>query len=159
MNIWKTWAESKGLELTTTLSNTKLKELDECLSRIRKSDASDYEPDGLWVMLAALDRHLKQNDSKISIAKDRKFDKCRQVLEGKERALREKGYGRRPNATKALTVQDEEQLCKNRVLGEHNPKSLLYTLWYLLTLHFGRRGCQRAQWKVCRIFHVEQGRS
>ena len=34
----------------------------------------------------------------------------RQVLEGKARALREKGHGKRPNATKALTVQDEEQL-------------------------------------------------
>jgi len=36
----------------------------------------------------------------------------------------------------------EEQLWKNRVLGEQNPKSLVYTLWYLLTLHFGLRGCQ-----------------
>jgi len=93
-------------------------------------------------MLAALDRHLKQNDSKISIAKDREFVKCRQVLEGKARTLREKGHGKRLDATKALTVQDEEQLWKNRVLGEQNPKSLLYTLWYLLTLHFGLRGCQ-----------------
>jgi len=49
---------------------------------------------------------------------------------------------KRPNATKALTVQGEEQLWKNRVLGEQNPKSLLYTLWYLLTLHFGLRACQ-----------------
>ena len=31
-------------------------------------------------MLAALDRHLKQNDSKISLAKDREFVKWRQVL-------------------------------------------------------------------------------
>ena len=76
-----------------------VKELDECLSRffaeIRKNDGSDYEPDRLRVMLAALDRHLKQNDSKISIAKDREFFKCRQVLEGKAGALREKGYGKR----------------------------------------------------------------
>ena len=112
------------------------------LCRIRESDSSNYEPDSLRAMLAALDRHLKQNDSKISIAKDREFVKCRQVLDGKARALREKGHGERPNATKALTIQDEEQLWKNRVLGEQNPKSPLYTLWYLLTLHFGVRGCQ-----------------
>ena len=43
---------------------------------------------------------------------------------------------------KHLPLQDEEQLWKNRVLGKHNPKSLLYTLWYLLTLRFGLRGCQ-----------------
>ena len=41
-------------------------------------------------MLAALDRHLRLNDSKIFIARDREFVKCRQVLEGKARALREK---------------------------------------------------------------------
>ena len=113
------------------------KELDECLSRffaeIRKSDGSDYEPDSLRVMLATFDRHLKQNDGKISIAKDREFVKCRENLKGKARALREKGHGKRPNPTKVLTVQDEGQLWKNRVFGEQNPKSLLCILWYLLT--------------------------
>ena len=120
----------------TTLSNTKPK------NWINVSRGS--LPKFAKVMaLTALDRHLKQNDSKISIAKDRECVKCRQVLDGKARALREKGYGKRPNATKALTMQDEEQLWKNRILGEHNPKSLLsYTLWYLLTLRFGLRGCQ-----------------
>ena len=137
MNVWKSWAERKGLN--DDIVKYEAKELDECLSRffaeICKSDGSDYEPDSLRVMLATIDRQLKENDSKITIAKDREFVKYRQVLEGKARALREKGHGKRPNATKALTVQDEEQLWKNRVLGEQNPKSLLYTLWYLLTLH------------------------
>ena len=86
MNVWKSWAETA-------------KELDEsCLSRfyaeIRKSDGSDYELGSLRVMLTAIDRHLKQNDSKISIAKDREFVKCRQALEGKARALRVKGHAK-----------------------------------------------------------------
>jgi len=93
-------------------------------------------------MIAALDRHLKQNCSKISIAKDREFVKGRQVLEEKSIALHERGHGKRPNETKALTVQDEEQPWNNRVLGEQNPKSLLFTLWYPLNLHLGLRGCQ-----------------
>ena len=76
------------------------------------------------------------------MAKDREFVKYRQVLEGKAKALREKGHGKRANATKPLTVQDEEQLWKNRALGEQNPKSLFYALWYLLTLHVGLRSCQ-----------------
>ena len=77
INVWKMWAESKGLK--NDIVKYEAKELDECLSRffaeIRKSDGSDYEPDSVRVMLAALDRHLKQNDSKISIAKDREFVK------------------------------------------------------------------------------------
>jgi len=35
-------------------------------------------------MLAALDRNLKQNDSKLSIAKDREFVKCRRSWEEKQ---------------------------------------------------------------------------
>ena len=55
--------------------------------------------------------------------------RIRQVQTGpgrksKSSSVREKGHGKRPNATKALTVQDEEQLWKNRVLGEQNLKSL-----------------------------------
>jgi len=65
MNIWKSWEESKGLN--DDIVKYEAKELAECLSRlfseIRKSDGSDYEPDSLRVLLAALDRHLKQNDS------------------------------------------------------------------------------------------------
>ena len=73
MKVWKMWAESK--DLNDDIVKYEAKELVECLSRffaeICKSDGSDYEPDSVRVMLAALDRHLKQNDSKISVAKDR----------------------------------------------------------------------------------------
>ena len=92
MNVWKSWAESKGLN--DNIFKYDAKELDKCLPRffaeIRKSDCSDYEPDSPTVMLTALHRHLKQNDSKIFIVKDREFLKCRQALERKARALRVK---------------------------------------------------------------------
>ena len=75
MNLWKSWAESKGLD--DDIVKYEAKELDECLSRvfaeIHKSDGSDYEPDRLRVMSAALNRHLKYIMSKISKAKDREF--------------------------------------------------------------------------------------
>ena len=60
--------------------------------------------------------------------------KCRQVPEGKARALRKKGHGKRPNATKTLTVQDEEQLWKNRVLGEQKPTSLRIPVQFFSSL-------------------------
>ena len=65
MNVQKSWAEIVKYET---------KELDESLWRffaeIHKSDGSDYELDSLRLMLASLDRHLKQNDNKIPIAED-----------------------------------------------------------------------------------------
>ena len=79
-------------------------------AKVRKKDGSDYEPDSLRVMMASLDRHLKEAGSNISIAKNREFVNSCKVLEGKARFLREQGYGKRPRASKALTTEDEE-LC------------------------------------------------
>ena len=122
------------------------KQLDETLQKffaeIRKKDCSEYEPDSLRVMLASLDRHLREKDAAFSIAKDIEFSNSRKVLEGKARLLRKEGFGKRPNAAKALTSQDEELLWSKGVLGSHSPQSLIQTMWFLLTQHFGLRGCQ-----------------
>ena len=92
-------------------------------------------------MIASLDRHLKKAGSSISIAKDREFVNSRKVLEGKTRFLREQGYGKRPCALKALTTEDEKLLWSKGLLGSHSPKSLIATMWFVLTQHFGLRGC------------------
>ena len=129
MNVWTSWAESKKFE--TNLLSYEAKQLDETLQKffaeIRKKDGSEYEPDSLRVMLASLDRHLREKDAAFSIAKDIEFSNSRKVLEGKVRLLRQEGFEKRPNAAKALISQDEE---------------LLQTMWFLLTKHFGLRGCQ-----------------
>ena len=109
---------------------------------MRKKDGSDYEPDSLRIMLASLDRHLKETGSNISIAKDREFVDSHKALEGKARYLREQGYGKRPHASKALTTEDEELLWTKGLLGNQSPKSLIATMWFFLTHHFGLRGCQ-----------------
>ena len=74
MDFWKSWVENKGLNADIVKYEAKAK--------LSKSDGSDYEPDSLRVMLAALDRLFEHNNNKIFIAKDRGFVKCRQVGDG-----------------------------------------------------------------------------
>ena len=91
VTVWTTWAEEKGY--SPDIVSHEAKELDEMLQKffaeVRKKAGSDYEPDSLRVMIASLDRHLKEAGSNISIAKDREFVNSRKVLEGKARFLRE----------------------------------------------------------------------
>jgi len=144
VTVWTTWAEEKGY--SPDIVSHEAKELDEMLQKlfaeVRKKDGSDYEPDSLRVMKASLDLHLKEVGSSISIAKDREFVNSRKILEGKARFLREQGYGKRLRASKALTTEDEELLWSKGLLGSQSPKSLITTMWFLLTQHFGLRGCQ-----------------
>ena len=105
LTVWTSWAESKQFQ--SNLLSYEAKQLDEKLQKffaeIRKKDGSEYELDSLRVMLASLDRHLKENGSTFSIAKDKEFVNSRKALEGKARSLCEQGHEKRPNVPKALT--------------------------------------------------------
>ena len=130
------------------------KELDECLSRffaeIRESDGSDSEPDSLRVMLAQT--KWQQNIH----SKGPRICRMQTGPRGQELFAKKATDNDQMQQKHFSIVQDEEQLWKNRVLGEQNPKSLLYTLWCLLTLHFGLRGRQEHHEKFVEDFSLNR---
>ena len=70
---------------------------------LRTNDGLDYEPDSLRVMIAALDRHLKEHGYRFSIIRDREFAASKQVLEGKAKQLGREGKGKRLSKARALS--------------------------------------------------------
>ena len=144
INAFSAWAKFKKFDsnlLTYTpdgLNNI----LVQFFCELRKTDGSEYEPDSLRVMQASIHRYLTENDYGKSIFKDPEFKGCRDALEGKARLLREEGKGKRPNASVSLLPEDENMLWEKEKLGQGSPRTLLHTLWYLFTQHFGLRGRQ-----------------
>ena len=105
-------------------------------AEIRKRDGNEYEPESLKVMLAALDRYVRENCT-YSILKDKEFEGSRRVLNGKAISLQHKGKGKRPNRADIVTSEEEDILWKI-VLGLEDPTSLNYRTFFLLGQHFGR---------------------
>jgi len=70
------------------------------------------------------------------------FEKTRKVLLSKQKELKEKGKGNRPNASIALTSDELNTLYEKGLLGTRNPEVLLNTLWLNSAMHFGLRGCK-----------------
>ena len=134
LTVWTTWTEEKGY--SRDIVSYEVKELDKKIQRlfaeVRKKDGSEYEPDSLRVMIASLEA-----GSNISFAKDREFVNSRKILERKARFR-----GKRPRAWKALATEDEELLWSKGLLGSQSPNSLIATMMFVLTEHFGLRGCQ-----------------
>ena len=64
---------------------------------IRKKDGTDYEPDSLRVMQAAIDRYLRHKSYPVSIITGREFTKSQETLDAKAKqsnfAAREKENG------------------------------------------------------------------
>ena len=93
-------------------------------------------------MRSSLDRYLKEKKHPVSIISSDEFKQSNKVLEGKARDLRDKGLGNRSNCSLSLTTQEGEILWQCGQLGHENAQSLINSLWWLMTQHFGVWGRQ-----------------
>ena len=144
LSVWKTWCQEKNiaLEIEEHEPADLNKVLEQFYAEVKNKNGEDYEPDSLRVMIAVLDRHLKDKHYLLSIMKDREFNSSKQVLEGKAKLLQQPGRGKRPNKARNLTKEKEEVLWKENKFGCKTPEALVNTMWSLLNQHFGLHGRQ-----------------
>ena len=75
--------------------------------------------------------------------KNVQFEQSRKALQSKQRDLKRKGKGNRPNASAALSEEDIQVLYEKDLLGSSTAEALLNTVWFNDTIHFWLRGCMR----------------
>ena len=59
-----------------------------------------------------------------------------------DRPAWKKSKGRKIRKADLITEEEEEQMWAAKVLGDESPRSLNFTVWYLLTQQFDTWGCQ-----------------
>ena len=114
----------------------------EFIITVRKKDGNeDYEPSSLRSLMASFERYVKKNFG-FSIMKDAEFEQARKALQSKQKDLKQKGKGDKPNASVALTKEEIKLLYDKELLGTSTPEALLNTIWFNNMIHFGLRGCK-----------------
>ena len=132
--------------------DTKAKELNEYLFKfilsVKRKDVKDFEPLALRGLYSSFNRHLKECKYPISVIDDVAFECKRKCLEAKNKQLKKKGKGNRPNAAEALSDDEINILYGKNLLGISNGEALINTLWLFNSLHFGPWGCgqHRQMW-------------
>ncbi|PFX15616.1 Uncharacterized protein KIAA1958-like [Stylophora pistillata] len=115
----------------------------EFIITVRKKDSKeDYEPSSLRSLMARFERYLKKKNYGFSIMKDAKFKQARKALQSKQKDLKKKGKGKKPNASVALTEEEIKLLYDKELLGTLTSEILLNTIWFGNTIHLGLRGCK-----------------
>ena len=88
-SVWNNWCVDK--EITDEIENYEPAELNTLLEHfydeVNNTKGEDYEPESLKVMMASLDRHLKNKGYTLSIVCDREFSSSKEVLEDKAKQL------------------------------------------------------------------------
>ena len=96
---------------------------------VKKKNGEEYEPSSIRAMIQSIDRHLKQKNYGASILHDREFAAVQDILKKKQKELKGRGKGNKPNAAEPLTDDDIGKFYARKVLGNHAPRPLL--------IHFG----------------------
>ena len=109
---------------------------------LQKQDGSDYEPSTIECIKSSIERHLRDKYYPVSIINDRVFSKLRDALKAKKTSLKKKGLGRKSSAAQILSKEDESLLRETDELGVSTPRSLQFSLFFLLyeRIWFEREG-------------------
>ena len=128
------------------IEDISVEQLNEYLSEFiisvrKKEDKGEYEPSSLRSMFASFERYLKKKNG-FSIMMDKGFERARKALQSKQKELKQKGKGNKPNASVALSEDEVKLLYEKELLGISSREALLNTVWFNNTIHFGLRGCK-----------------
>ena len=152
------WAAFRGkvrpIHLLSPIDLDKV--LQSLYAKVRKTNGGEYESNSFASMQAGIGRYLKENNYHVSIIRDRVFSTSRAVLEGKCKNLREHGKGKRPNKSNSLSESEVNILWEYGQLGTHCPMSLIKTIWWLFTLHFGLIGRQEHHFMTISDFQFKK---
>ena len=123
--------------------------LSEFVINVCKADGTEYEPSYLRGMISSFDRQLKRHKYGSVIISSAEFADTREALRLKQRHLKSQGKGDKPFKADPLNDSDINKLYETCQLGIYTPTSLINTLWYLNTLHFGIRGGSEEHRQIC----------
>ena len=111
----------------------------------RKKDESYYKKTSLVSIHAALDRHLRAPpcNNKFSICDDTSFSEANKTLNSFLKHLSSTGKIAGTVHKKTLTADIVKKLYDANELGSaetKNPRMLMQTVWFYISLYFGKRG-------------------
>ena len=126
----------------------------------KKEDNEEYEPNSLMAFFTSFEHHLKKKNYGLCLTKDVQFEQTRKGLQSKQRDLKRKGKGNKPNASASLSEEDIEVLYEKDLLGSSTAEALLNTVWFNNTIHFRLQGCKEHRemcWEDVKLCQTSTG--
>jgi len=107
----------------------------------KRADGGDYEPNSIRGIMGGIDRYLAAN-RKPKVFHDStnpQYVYVQEVAKSKMKKLKSMGKGNLPNRAAPLTDEEIEKLWTSGQLGRQTPRTLINTMWWYNSLHFGMR--------------------
>ncbi|XP_065882477.1 zinc finger MYM-type protein 2-like [Dysidea avara] len=112
------------------------------VSETCKADGTEYTPRSLYLLLSALQRHVRKIHpvQDVNFFRDPVFHPLKNVCDAIFKKLHSKGIGTETKATPAITPSEEDILWNKGIIGFHNPASLMNAVFFYNGKNFCLRG-------------------
>ena len=148
-NLFQTEWFAQQKEFKTEFESMEVEEMNNCLSKFylsaRRKDGSYYKKTSLLSIRAALDRYLRSPpfNKKVSICDTVQFNEANKALNSYLKHLASSGKIAGTVHKNSLTTETVQKLFEAGQLASaetRNPRLLLQTTWFYISLYFGKRG-------------------
>lgn len=140
----KAKADKRIQAFPSPLERMSPEEINDALSyfvfEVKKKDDTDYPPNTVYGLVAAIQHHLRMLDKDFRFLNDERFIKLRKSLDAIMKQRAAAGLGGNTKKAQIISVGEENMLWESGFLGEANGKQLVDTMVYLFGIHFALRG-------------------
>lgn len=133
-------------------------ELNYSLSRficeIKKKNGDEYPGETLHEIVICMQLHFELTNKSYKFLSDPDFLQIKNTLDGQMKHRAKSGLGGQRKQAGIITIEEEEEMWRQGVLGTDNPTKLVNTLLYRIGLNFALRGGQEhrdLKWKNSQI--------
>ena len=167
VSIWKQWSTHRQKSYPGVYSEWPVhlyladeNTLDYWLSKFvieaRNQKGQPYPPNTLYSVCCGLQRYIKEHRPQLNIFSQPHFAGFRKTLDSEMKRLRSLGMGVNRKQAEPLTVEEENSLWEQGLLGDSSPQTLIDTLLFLCGMHFAlRSGQEHRMLQVTQIELVE----
>ena len=106
---------------------------------VKRLDGNDYPPNTIRELVIMVQMYLHENGVFWKLFDDQQFATLRNVVDNTMKERHGAGLGVR-RSSEIITLEHEDKLFSQSVLGEENPLQLLRTIIYMLGMHCALRG-------------------
>ena len=167
LNTWDEWTKQRELNederLFGPISIGEMSEdqirywVPRFILEVRKKNGDEYPPNTLYQMVCGLQREVQKKRPNINFFSPL-FSDLSQTLDSEMKRLKSLGLGMTAKKAEPITLEEEEKLWECGALGESDPTILLYTVFYLIGVHFALRSGsehRRLRFKNPQIIYVD----
>ena len=149
VNVWKAWSDHQRPlsiyncppHLLILAKNSG--ELNRWLCRyvleVRRQDGKEYPPNMLYQICCGILRYVRGMVPDMDIFRQPAFSGFQKTLDSEMKRLKSCGKGSVPKRAEPISLEEENSLWEQGLLGDHSPKVMVETMIHMCGLFFAMR--------------------